>query len=55
MKYNGWEASDAIEEMYDVGKDMDAHPYLPAQVKALKDYINGRPCSQESGACVSGI
>ncbi len=53
MKYNGWSPDRAIEEMNDLGKDMGHHPTLPAQIRALEEYIQGRPCTQESGACVN--
>ena len=52
MKYQGWPAAQAIEEMMDLGKDMDEHPSLSAQVYAMEDHIKGRSCSQKSEYCI---
>lgn len=52
MKYQGWTAEQAIEEMEAIGKDMDDHPSLPAQVLAMQEYINGRTCTQAANLCI---
>lgn len=52
MKYQGWTADQAIKEMLEVGKDMDGHPTLPGQVRAMEDYIKGRSCQQEARYCL---
>jgi len=52
MRYNGWSAEDAIEEMNEIGKHMDQHPTLPGQVRAMEDYIHGRSCGQAPDSCV---
>jgi len=51
MKYQGWSAQAAIEEMNDIGEDMDTHPNLPAQILGMEDYIHGRTCSQSPEFC----
>lgn len=55
MKYQGWSSDAAIEEMNEVGDDMDQHPTLPTQVKALEDYILQRACSGPSQFCYSSV
>jgi hypothetical protein len=52
MKYQQWPAEKAIEEMLGIGKDMDNHPSLPEQVRAMEDYILNRPCSQKAEYCI---
>lgn len=53
MKYQGWTSDAAIEEMMEIGDDMDQHPYLPAQVKAMEEFIQGKPCTQPAEYCFS--
>lgn len=52
MKYNAWTPERAIEEMNDIGRDMDNHPSLPAQVNALYDFLQERTCTQPASSCV---
>jgi protein-tyrosine phosphatase len=52
MKYQNWPAEKAIEEMMGIGKDMDNHPSLSAQVYAMQDHIQGRPCTQKAEYCI---
>ena len=52
MRFNQWSAQDAIQEMLDLGKFMKQHPMLPPQVRALEEYILGKPCSQLQKHCV---
>jgi protein-tyrosine phosphatase len=54
MRFMNWDAGRAIEEMHDKGKFMFAYPELDAQVKALEDYIQKRPCGQKAQYCVGG-
>jgi protein-tyrosine phosphatase len=51
MKYQGLGADAAIEIMNRLGRNMFRHPSLEPQVRALEDYIHGRPCSQEKKYC----
>lgn len=53
MKYNGYTADEAIDEMMDLGKWMFLFPKLKYQVRAMDDYIAGRACSVEPKQCVS--
>jgi len=53
MKYQGWNSEAAIEEMNDIGDDMDQHPSLPTQVRGLEDYILQRACSGPAQFCIS--
>lgn len=52
MKFNGWTAEAAIDEMLNTGHNMDDHSTLPAQVRSMEDWINGRACSQEPANCL---
>ena len=52
MKYNGYSSSQAINEMYDLGKWMFFYSFLKPQVRALHNYANGVACSQSSKYCV---
>ncbi len=52
IKYNGWSSDAAIREMHEIGDDMDQHPSLDPQVRAMEDYIRGRPCTQAAAYCI---
>ncbi len=52
MKYQHLDADEAIAVMNEHGKRMFLHRHLGPQVRALADYIHGRPCSQEPEYCV---
>jgi len=52
MKYQKITADDAIAIMNKHGKFMFLFPMLPDQVRALDDYIHGRPCSVSAKHCV---
>jgi len=52
MKYQNLTSSDAIVIMNEYGKQMFLHRDLKHQVRALEDYIRGRPCAQEAKHCV---
>lgn len=52
MKYQGWTAEQAIEEMLRVGTNMGNHPSLPAQVRAMEDHIKKRACKQDAVNCL---
>lgn len=51
MKYQGWTSQAAISEMNDVGDDMEHHPTLPSQVRALEDFLLKRSCAQPAQFC----
>ncbi len=51
MRYQGLGAEAAIGIMNQLGRNMFLHPGLEPQVRALEDYIQGRPCSQEQKFC----
>ncbi len=55
MTYNGYSADQAIAEMNRLGYRMKSkrHRSLPFQVRAMKDHIDGKPCSQEKQYCVA--
>ncbi len=52
MKYQDISTVDANIVMKEHGKYMFLFPQLPYQVSAMKDYILGRPCSQDDKYCV---
>jgi len=53
MKYQGLTADEAIAVMDHNGMLMPLFdPVLHPQVRAMDDYINGRPCSQDRKYCV---
>ncbi len=52
MKYQGWTAQRAYEELEKEGIIMWKFPHLYWQVVALEDYIHSRPCSVEPQYCV---
>jgi protein-tyrosine phosphatase len=53
MKYQGLEPDEAIAVMDYNGMMMPAFdPVLQPQVRALHDYVHGRPCSQAAQYCV---
>ena len=52
MRHQGMDREAAIREMDEVGRMMWRHPYLEPQVRALADYIAGRPCSVAERFCV---
>ena len=54
MKFMGYTYRQARQHMYRFGQNMDAYPYLFKQVRALQDYIHGRPCSRPKAYCVQG-
>lgn len=56
MKYNGYLPEKAIAEMNSRGYRMKSKRYrsLPFQVRAMKDHIDGKKCSQEEQYCVKG-
>jgi hypothetical protein len=53
MKYQGLTADEAIAVMNELGRNMFLHPELEPQVRALEDFIHGRPCSRGEQYCVS--
>jgi hypothetical protein len=53
LKFQGWDAEHAINEMNDVGEDMDEHPTLPPQIRAMQDMLLGRACTQPGPFCFS--
>lgn len=54
MKYQGMNAEDAIVVMDYNGMMMPLFdPALRPQVRAMSDYISGKPCSQEAKSCVA--
>jgi protein-tyrosine phosphatase len=52
MKYQGFTSEQAIAVMMDLGKFMYLHPTLPSQVYALRDYLQGKDCTQQKDSCV---
>lgn len=52
MKYQNLTSKEAYDILDEYGKRMFLHRDLESQVKALEDYIRGRPCSQEPKRCV---
>lgn len=52
MKYQKLVDADAIAIMLKHGKYMFLHPQLKPQVRALKDYLLGKPCEEEKKHCV---
>jgi len=52
MKYQNLTADDAWVILDKYGKNMFLHRNLKGQVRALEDYIKGRPCSQKPKHCV---
>ncbi|MBC7387144.1 MAG: dual specificity protein phosphatase family protein [Cryobacterium sp.] len=55
MKYKSMDAETAIRDMKKLGKFMIFYPSLPPQVRALKDFMDGKSCSQESERCVDYV
>jgi hypothetical protein len=52
MKYQNLVLEDALDVMYKRGKNWALHPEIEPQVRALKDYLDGKPCSQRGPYCV---
>jgi len=52
MKYQNLTMDDAWVLLDEYGKNMWLHGNLKKQITSLKDYIDGRPCSQEPKHCV---
>lgn len=54
MKYNGYSPEKAIAEMNSLGFNMNSDRYqsLPFQVRAMRDYIDDKKCSEEEQYCV---
>jgi hypothetical protein len=52
MKYNAYTAKMAIKDMKKYGKYMFLFPQLDNQVRALKDFIDEKPCSEKEKYCV---
>lgn len=52
MKYQNLTSDEAMEVLREHGKRMFLHRDLDDQVRALEDFINGRPCSQKEEYCV---
>jgi hypothetical protein len=53
MKYQGLSSKEAIAVMNHLGMMMPVFDaWLVPQVRALEDYLKGRPCSQRANACV---
>jgi hypothetical protein len=52
MKYMSYSFRRARRDMYRFGENMDYYPFLFLQVRALQDYIAGRPCRQARQYCV---
>jgi len=52
MKYQNLTMDDAWVLLDEYGKNMWLHGNLKKQITSLKDYIHGRPCSQEPKHCV---
>ncbi len=55
MKYQGLSAKAANKIMKKHGKYMIAFPQLDNQVRALKDHIEGRRCSERKKHCVRDV
>jgi len=54
MKYQNVSMEEAIETMYELGDNWFLHGDLAPQVRALRDYIDSKPCSQALQYCVDG-
>jgi protein-tyrosine phosphatase len=52
MKYQHLALEDALVVMYARGKSWERHKNIEPQVRALKDHLDGKPCSQEPEYCV---
>ncbi len=52
LRHQGWSAAAARREMHRLGRFMEQHPSLDAQVEALADHVAGRPCEQDLETCV---
>lgn len=55
MKYQGWSALAAIDEMNARGKNMSEHPTLPIQVRGLEQWVRGLPCTEPKAFCMDAI
>jgi hypothetical protein len=53
MKYQNIPLKEALQTMYDLGENWFLHRDLAPQVRALKDYIEEKPCSQALEYCVA--
>lgn len=51
MRFDGWSAEAAIEEMLEMGRFMGSHPQLVPQVAGMADQLAARPCSQPAEHC----
>lgn len=52
MRFQDLPVQDALTLIHAYGHFMWWHPYLEPQVRALADYVAGRPCGTESKHCV---
>lgn len=52
MKYKGFTAAQAINDMYDKGRFMFLYGFLKGQVRAMRNYIDGNGCRQKRKYCV---
>jgi protein-tyrosine phosphatase len=52
MKYQNLTVDDALEIMYARGKNWVWHRNIEPQVRAIGDYLAGRPCGQKRKYCV---
>ncbi len=52
LRHQGWSATAARREMHRLGRFMEQHPTLDAQVEALADHLAGRLCAQPAESCV---
>ena len=52
MRYNGFDAEQAVAELKDRAKWMFFYPFLVPQVYALNDFIKGAECSEKYKYCV---
>lgn len=55
MRFNGWTAAAATEEMQQMGQYMDSHPQLQSQVVAMADQLAEQPCSQSPEHCLRDL
>jgi hypothetical protein len=52
MKYMNLSLEDALLIMYERGRNWARHRSIEPQVRALRDYMNEEPCSQDPEHCV---
>ncbi len=54
MRFQNLSTSDALAIMYARGKNWGLHRNIEPQVRALRDYLEGRLCTQPRRYCVQG-